>query len=104
MSVSWKVNKTFNSSIIFGLTDKSQTLRNRTSVDSAHSICYYGLNGMVWNQKSQSMFDGRGVKEGETITMRVQEGKILWSVDSEIRGSVSTDFMKQRGRNLVPYV
>ena len=100
------MKKTLNSSLFFGLTDQNKTLRNRTSVDSKDSICYYGINGLIWNQKSQVGTDGKGIKEGQIITMRISplEGKILWSVDSEIRGSVTSGIFKEKGRMFVPYV
>ena len=69
VSFSWKIKKTYNSSLFFGLVDTNQTIKKRTSVDSGHSVSYYALNGAIYHEKGRQMTNVKGAKEGETITM-----------------------------------
>ena len=105
-SFSWKVTKSQNSSLIFGLVDINKQKDARTSYDSGHAIAYNGLNGNVCYQKGKTISGGKGLKEGETIKMEVnlETQKVMWSCGSEIRGIVDGSMLKEKGRNFVPYV
>ena len=68
----------------------------RTSCDSGEAITYNGINGKIWFDKKESKSEGKGFKEGQIVTMEidVESGKVNWTVNSEMRGTIVSKMLK----------
>jgi hypothetical protein len=53
-------------------------------------ICYFGMDGELWDEKPLEQKVGKGFKEGDIVEVRLKTRRIKWKVNGVVEASYHT--------------
>ena len=91
--------KTVIRNIRYGVVGSKLRTDGSKDWNEENVILYYGLGGAVWeNKKGFIKQEGSGVKQGQTVTVRVdqEKGEIRWEVDGKTETRYEMEELKDK--------